>query len=210
MRSVMPLLLWIGAALPVLAQQPPPILQITIERLEPGREAQYGDLERRLLEVCTRLSCPNAYLALESVAAPKEVWWLIMYESAAEVERVGNAYATNQPLLDSMRELQALKTGISAVTGEHITKLQVDSSDASPWRVGSEPFVMIATSTDAGRGAVFAAPDGTRYSIVSAPTRVAAEVAAAELGENAQVFEARPEWSRPDIDWVAANPELWR
>jgi hypothetical protein len=208
--GVTPLLLWIGATLPVRAQQPPAILQITIERLEPGREAQYADVEQRLLEVCTRLGCPNAYLALESVAAPKEVWWLIMYESAAEVERVGNAYAANQPLLDSMRELQALKTGISAVTGEHMTKLQVDSGDASPWRVASEPFAVIATTTDGGRGTVFAAPDGTRFSLVSAPTRVAAEVAAAELGENAKVFEARPEWSKPEIDWIAANPELWR
>ncbi len=209
MRSVMLVLLWMGASFPVLAQQPPPILQVTVERLEPGGESKYAEIERRLLEVCTRLRCPNAYLALESVAAPKEVWWFVMYESAGDVERVANAYAADQPLLDGMRELQALKQGISTVTLERTTERQAGSTNAAPWRVGGDRFAVIATEANAGRGAMFAAPDGMRFWILSAQTRAAAEAAAAELGGNARIFEARPEWSKPDTRWVAANPELW-
>jgi hypothetical protein len=209
MKSSIPVLYGL-VPLPVFAQQPPAILQLTIERLEPGGESKYGDIERRLLELCTRLGCPNAYLALEALAEPKEVWWFVMYQSAADIERVANAYAANQPLLDGLRELQALKQGISAVTLERTTKLHAGLGDAAPWRVGSEPFAVIATSTNARRGAVFAAPDGMRFWIVSAPTRGAAEAAAAELGGSARVFEARPEWSKPETAWIAANPELWR
>jgi hypothetical protein len=202
---------------PAAAQSPPPILQITIERIRPGGEAEYGRIEERLKDVCVRMGCPNAYLALETVSTPKEVWWLVMYESHADVERVAAAYAANEPLLKEMTALNALKKDIVDPPIGHMTARC--GNESPQWQVGGEPFAVIATGADAagadaGRAdaagsAVFESDSGARFSIVSAATRAAADAAAARLGARARVFATRPEWSKPDEAWVARNPRLW-
>ena len=189
---------------------PPPILQITIERIKPGGEAEYGAIEERLAEVCARLGCPNSYLALESLGEPKEVWWFVMYPSQAEIDRVARAYAENEPLLNAMRELAALKKDITDEPIAYFTNYRADVSGKSAWRVGSEAFAVIATAPDITVGALFETQDGMRFEIVSAGTLADANAAAAKLGSTARVFEVRPTWSKPDGAWTAANPELWR
>ena len=181
--------------LPVAAQAPPPILQITIERIRPGGEVEYGRIEERLKDVCVRMGCPNAYLALEALSTPKEVWWLVMYESQADVERVAAAYAANEPLLKEMTALNALKKDIVDAPIGHMT---VRCGGAAPgWQVGGEPFAVIATGADAVGDAVFASASGARSGMVSAATRSDADAAAARLGGSARVFATRPEWSKP-------------
>jgi hypothetical protein len=185
----------------------PSILQITLERIEPGRESEYGRIEEQLKQTCVRMGCPNAYLALESVSAPKEVWWLVMYESQADVERVAAAYAANEPLLKEMAALAALKKGLAAAPIEHMTKRL---GAAAAWRVGAEPFAVIATAVEAPGVAAFESADGARFAIVAAATRADADSVAARLGAGAGVFAVRPEWSKPDEAWAAANPRLWQ
>jgi hypothetical protein len=194
----------------VAAQEPPPILQITIERIKPGALGEYGAIEERLAEVCDRLGCPNSYLALLSADEPKEVWWFVMYPSQAEVDRVARAYEQNQPLLSAMRELAALKKDITEEPIAYFTTYRTDSSDESPWKVGREPFTVIATGTELAGPATFEAPDGKRFAISSAATTAGASVAAEKLGSTARIFEIRPSWSKPDDAWTAGNPELWR
>jgi hypothetical protein len=192
------------------AQEPPPILQITIERIKPGALGEYGAIEERLAEVCDRLACPNSYLALLSADEPKEVWWLVMYPSQAEVDRVARAYEQNQPLLSAMRELAALKKDITEEPIAYFTSYRTDLSDESPWRIGSDAITVIATGTDLAVGATFEAADGKRFAISSAATTASASVAAEGLGSTARIFEVRPSWSKPDDAWVARNSELWR
>ena len=196
------------AAVSVAAQDPPPILQITIERIRPGGEAEYGVIEERLAEVCARLGCPNSYLALFSVGEPKEVWWFVMYPSQADIDRVAQAYEQNEPLLNAMRELAALKQDVTDDPIAYFANYRADAGAESVWRVGVEQFVVIATAPDAS-GAVFEAADGTRFAIASAATLADANTAAAKLGSTARVFEVRPTWSKPDDAWTAANPKLW-
>jgi hypothetical protein len=190
------------------ADQSPAILQITIERIRPGGEARYGELEERMAETCRRLECPNSYLALESVAAPKEVWWFVEYAADAEVERVRRAYEQNPPLLTALAELAALKKNITDAPVEHMTKHRADLSVSAPWRIGSEPFVAIATQTAAG--SVFESSEHAMFTVVSAASLVEANAVAATLGPSARVFRVQPSWSRPAERWVAANPELWQ
>ena len=187
---------------PALAQ--PPILQITIERIKPGAEAEYGRIEERLKETCVRMGCPNAYLALESAATPKEVWWLVMYESQADAERVAAAYAANEPLRKEMAALGAVKENIADAPIAHMTERR---GAATSWAVGAEPFALIAMGPGTAGAATFESKNGERFAIASAETRADAEAAAARLG--ARVFVMRPEWSKPDASWVAANPRLW-
>jgi hypothetical protein len=185
----------------------PPILQITVERLRSGRELEYGAIEEDLAEVCARLGCPNSYLALLSVDEPKEVWWLVSYASQADVARVAEGYASNQPLLDAMRALTAKKAGIAETTAEHKTVHRADLSDTAAWRIGATRFAAIAPK--AAAGAVFESTPAQRFTIVAADTRTEAAEAAARLGPDARIFEVRPTWSRPATNWAVANPALW-
>jgi hypothetical protein len=190
-----------------LAAEPPPILQITIEPILPGKEAEYAAIEEDLARLCATRGCPNSYLALLSLAAPKEVWWFVAYRSQAEVESVAASYAGNPALLEALRALTAKKNGIAAEPSEHWTKLNADLSDGAPWQIGTTRFAVIATL--AAGGAVFEAPDGRRFAIVSAETLADAAETAVRLGPSARVFEIRPSWSRPDKEWTTARPELW-
>jgi hypothetical protein len=189
------------------ADQAPAILQITIERIHAGAEVRYGELEERMAETCVRLDCPNSYLALESVDAPKEVWWLVEYATDADVERVKQAYEQNRPLLSALADLAALKSDITDMPVEHMTKHRGDLSIAT-WRIGSEPFVVIATG--AGTGSVFESAEQAMFTVVSVASPADADAVAAKLGPSTRVFRVRPSWSRPAALWVAANPELWQ
>lgn len=184
----------------------PPILQITIERIEPGGEAEYARVEELLKETCVRLHCPNAYLALESVGAPKEIWWLVTYDSQGDVERVAAEYAANEPLLNEMAALTALKKDIAAAQASLMTRRQ---GDAAAWGIGAEPFAVIATGVSASGVPVFESEDGALFAIAGAASRTDAEASAARLGPSARIFTIRPEWSKPEASWVDANPRFW-
>ena len=190
------------------AQVPPAVLQITIERVQAGGEARYGELEERMAETCARLGCPNAYLALESVAGPKEVWWFVEYADEADVARVARAYAENAPLLAALTELAALKKDITDPAVEHMTRLRGDAAEAPAWRVGLEPFVVIAPR--AAVGAVFESSEHAIFTILAALSSTEAARAAAELGAGARILSVQPAWSRPKDEWVDASPEIWR
>jgi hypothetical protein len=190
------------------ADQSPAILQITIERVHVGGEARYGELEERMAETCLRLECPNSYLALESVATPKEVWWFVEYATDADVEHVRQAYEQNPPLLTALTDLAALKKGIMDGPVEHMTKHRADLSVAASWRIGSEPFVVIAAG--AAAGSVFESMEHAMFTVVSAASLAEAEAVAATPDPRARVFRVQPSWSRPAEHWVAANPELWQ
>jgi hypothetical protein len=190
------------------ADQAPAILQITIERIHAGGEIRYGELEERMAEACTRLDCPNSYLALEAVAPPKEVWWFVEYASDADVERVKQAYEQNRPLLRALADLATLKSDITDTPVEHMTKRRGDLSIGATWRIGSDPFVVIGIG--AGIGSVFESAEHAMFTVVSAASPVEANAVAAKLGPSARVFRVRPSWSRPAAPWVAANPEVWQ
>jgi hypothetical protein len=193
------------ALMPAFAQAPP-ILQITIERVKAGAERDYDGIERALKEVCVRLECPNAYLALESVATPKEVWWLVAYASSSDVERVGAAYAANEQLLREMMALNTRKAGLTEPPIAHVTTYRDGSSS---WRMGGERFAVVSSGPDGGAGAVFEAPAGVRFAIAFVAARADADALVRKLGGGARVFATRPEWSKPDDAWIAANPRLW-
>jgi len=44
----------------------PRILQIYRDFLEPGAETAYREIEEDAARICSRLKCPNPYLAIES------------------------------------------------------------------------------------------------------------------------------------------------
>jgi hypothetical protein len=188
---------------------PPRILQIHREPLKAGAEAEYGRIESDTARKCAELRCPHAYLALESLTGAKEVWWFNGYESAADRKQVADAWASHTQALTVLAGNGKRKARLTGKASEAFARYREDLSAASPWLMGRGRFLVITvTRTSAPmRGTVFATEDGTRFVIVSAPTREAADAAA---GPDARVFAVRPSWSYPAADWIAADPEFWR
>lgn len=199
------------AAGTVAAREAPPLLQITIETIKAGNEAQYDAVEERLAEMCARRACPNSYLALESTIAPTAVWWLVEYASQPDVDRVAKAYQNDAALLRELTELSAQKRAFTDEPVSRMATRRPDLGDSAAWRIGEVPFAVIAErpAAEPRIGAVFDSPNGVRVAVVGAATRMEADAAAAMLGASARVFRVHPSWSMPAAAWIAANPELW-
>jgi hypothetical protein len=92
---------------------PPEILQIHRERLRPGTETAYAEVETRITRRCAELGCPHPYLGVESLTGPREVWFFNGYESEAEKTSVGGGYAGNAPLIEALQELGRKRSSLS-------------------------------------------------------------------------------------------------
>ena len=213
MKRIARLALVVFMPWPLLAQEPPPqILQIYRERLKPGAEAAYGRIEEEIARTCARLKCPHAYLALESVAEPKEVWWLNAYTSEADRDRVGRAWDEHAAVTAALRRIAPRKKGLTDEPVNVFAAFRSDLSAASCWRMaGTRFFTIVMTSADGNvDGCVFMVPDGTRFAFTPAATRADASRQAAAAGADGKVFAVRPSWSVPEEAWVAADPGFWR
>jgi hypothetical protein len=75
------------------------ILQIFRERLKPGCEASYSEIEEDTARNSVKLKCPHPYLAIESLTGPKEIWWLNTFDSQEHRQQVEADYAKNHALM---------------------------------------------------------------------------------------------------------------
>jgi hypothetical protein len=199
------------AAMEVAAPaEPPAILQIYREPLKRGAEAEYDRLESDTARQCAQLRCPHAYLGLESLTGPKEVWWLNGYDSDADRKQVADAWAASTEVLALLGRNAKRKAALVGKGVESFARYRPALSAGEPWRLGRGRFLVIWSGTGSAprKGTVYEADDHTRFVIVSARTREEADALAA--GSKARVFAVRPSWSHADEAWIAADPELWR
>ena len=189
----------------------PQLLQIVRERLNPGAEPAYGEIEEKLARLCATGGCPNPYLALASSEEPREVWWLNRYDARAEVDRVAQAYAQNTALMPAMIVLAEGKKGLANDPIEVMTTLRPDLSGEAEWRVGELRFAVILETArpEPSEGVVFQAPDGRGFAFHARDRAEEAAKLAQSAGAGARIFEVRPRWSFPDEAWVRRNPGLW-
>jgi hypothetical protein len=190
--------------------EPPAILQVYREPLKAGARAEYDRLESDTARHCARLRCPHAYLGLESLTGPKEIWWLNGYDSEADRKQVADAWAASKEILGVLGRNARKKTALVGKSVESLARYRPDLSTGDPWRLGRGAFLVIwsGTGTPALEGTVYETDDHTRFALVSARTREEATALAARF--KARVFEVRPSWSHADEAWVASDPELWR
>jgi hypothetical protein len=200
-----------GCALDMRETKTPQFLLVVRERLRPGSEEAYDKNERQLATVCATLKCPHPYLALASVAGPKEVWWLNAFASEQERDGLGAAYARNQPLMAEMRPLGKRKEDFREALTSSMMTYQRDSSRGAVLRITGARFLVINTSADesAATGAVFEAAGGERIVIASANTRAAAEDLAGRSGSKTTLLAVQPQWSFPAEAWRDADPDFW-
>jgi hypothetical protein len=188
---------------------PPAILQIYREPLQPGAEAAYDRLESDTARECARLRCPHAYLALESLTGPREVWWFNGYDSAVDRKRVADAWKANTEALAVLGRNGTRKRPLVGKTTESLASFRPDPSSGATWALGRGRFLVIWSGTGAPalKGTVYETDDRTRFVVVPARTREEADTLAAP--SKARVFAVRPSWSHPDETWIAADPEFW-
>ena len=192
------------------AAQPAAILQIYREPLRPGAEAEYDRIESETARKCAELRCPHAYLGLESLTGPKEVWWFNGYLSEADRKQVTDTWAKSTEVVAALARNRERKAPFTGQGIEVFANYRADLSRGPAWVLGRGRFLVIAMTRGAlpFEGAVYETSDGTRFVIAPARTRAEAEAAAA--GMDARVLAARPRWSHPAEDWIAADPEFWR
>jgi hypothetical protein len=78
--------------------------------------------------------------------------------------------------------------------------------------VGRGRFLVVTVASSVRRflGTVFAAPDGTRFSVTAVQTREQANSARILAGADTVVLAVRPAWTFPAKEWIAMDPAFWR
>ena len=199
---------------------PPRILQIYRDSLKPGAEAAYGRNEENAARICAELGCPHAYMAIESLTGPKEVWYFNGYASAAERQQVGDAYAAREDLLAALERNAAGKKDLILQPVDVFASVRADLTRGAPWTMTRGRFLVITVTRSDRRvdGTVFETPDGVRFIILPAQTRAEADKKAraalrqgsGQAGAETNVFAVRPAWSMAAKEWIAADPSFWR
>ncbi len=207
-RLIVFTLLALGAVM-TTEEQTPRFLLIVREQLRPGMEGAYNKNELELAAACATLKCPHPYLALASVAGPKEVWWVNAFASQEEKDQLDSAYARNEPLMATLRPLATRKERYREQLTTTMTKYRPDLSDGAVWRVAGARFFVISITQQKAAGAVFESSDGERFVVASTDTRASADRIAAEAGPESKILAVQPQWSFPAEAWIAADPDFW-
>jgi hypothetical protein len=191
--------------------QPLSLLQIVREPLRPGSEAAFHAIEEERARISAALGCPHPYLGAESLTGSKEAWWFNGYETPAEKEQIYDAYAKNTPLLEAFQQSAEPKANLTFEPIEVLASHRPDWSVGAPWRLGHGRFLVITVTRSNRRitGTVFEDPDGTRYIVTSAQTRLEADAARALAGPESNILAVRPSWSFPAKEWVSADSQFW-
>src|SRR4029450_1270504 len=129
-------------------EKPPLFLLIVRERLRPGMERAYNENELELATACATLKCPHPYLALASVAGPKEVWWLNAFASQEEKDQLEGAYARNEPLMTKLTELGKRKEGFREALSTTLTEYRPDLSGGGRLQLAGGRFLVISIIRD--------------------------------------------------------------
>jgi hypothetical protein len=188
------------------------ILQIYRDPVKDGHEAEYRIVEEDAARICARLKFPNSHLAIESLSGPKEVWWLNAFASEADRQRVTSDYLSNPALVAALADITKRHEGLTGTPADLLTTYRADLSHGAVWQPAGARFVVATVTKEdrQGGGAVFEAPDGTRYIMKPVRTRDEADIEAAAAGSETTIFAVRPYWGMPAKEWIAADPEFWK
>ena len=96
------------------------------------------------------------------------------------------------------------------VLGEHLASYRFAQGAGTPWLLGRDPYLVIATGMEVmTAGAAYEAPDGTWFTLEGAPDAQTAVARSQRCRGIVRALAVRPDWSCPSTDWVRRNPELW-
>jgi hypothetical protein len=194
----------------MMRAEPPRLLQIHCETVVAGAHQAYHAIETDTARRCSSLGCPHAYLALQALAEPREVWFLNGFESASEQQSVVDAYRGNARLMEALTRNGQRKAALTTNPHSVVASYRADFSRGAPWTMGGGRFLVVGagTTSQGFLGTVFEAPDATHFDLRAAATLADAE-AARSTDPSSRILTVRPSWSFPAPDWIAADPALW-
>jgi GrpB-like predicted nucleotidyltransferase (UPF0157 family) len=187
------------------------LLLIVREPLGADQKDAYTAIEDEISRDCVELGCEHTHAALEPLEGPFEVWWLNAFASDQDLQRVGQAFAENRPLMAALERSRDRKRAAFGAMIETLTRLRPDLSRPDAWTMAGARFVVVTVTAGAvaADAWVFDAASGERYVLKPAATRAEAEAAARTL-EGARVLAVQPQWGLPAREWIEADPEFWR
>jgi hypothetical protein len=198
---------------PVFAQvRTPQLLQFYRESPKAGAEQEYAKAAEDAARLCAQMHCPQAFVAIETINDPKEVWYLTPFDSQAHMEQIAAAYKQNAALTSAMGDLMARRqTFCGSPSAVSITNWLPVFSGGPPWSIPDARFLIITHTRGqpGAMGAVYNADDGSLFEIRPAATMDEAKVKFSAGDPNARIFEVQPKWSWPAKEWSAANPAVW-
>jgi len=162
--------------------------------LKPGKETAYGELEADTARICARLGCPHPYLAIKALTGPKEVWFFNGYNSWAEQKQMVEDYAKNAALMEALMKKSRRKASLTRKPVEVLAIYREELRRGAPWSMSLGRFLITSVTKGAPRieGAVFEAPDGTKFVLMPAKTREEADAKARAEGSESRVLAVRP------------------
>jgi hypothetical protein len=108
------LVLTIIASIPLAAQDPPsPLIYIYREEIKPGKIAAYTRIEEAAARFCLQAKCPNPYVAISSMTGPSEVWWINGFDSIDTMDKVRQAYASNEQIAQQLNSVAESKADLA-------------------------------------------------------------------------------------------------
>jgi hypothetical protein len=113
----------------------------------------------------------------------------------------------------ALQDILKRKHGLVGAPIDILANYRRDLSGKASWKVGGTRFfvVTVTNGDPPAAGAVFEAPDGTRFVFRAAGTRHEADILASDASpETTTTFAVRPYWGMPAKDWIAADPEFWK
>jgi hypothetical protein len=180
------------------------------DSLKAGVDSRYRTIEDDAARICADLKCPNPYLGLESLSGPHEAWWLNTFATEADTARVGNAYATNRPLMEALDRTAKAKEPLIGQPISGYAVYRPELSRGPSWQVAGARFVLVTImrARRLAEGSVWEMADSTLYVFRPVHTRQQADALARQTG--ARLFAVRPNWSMPAPEWIAADRDFWR
>src|SRR5207248_6662710 len=127
-------------------------LQIYREPLKPGVEAEYDRIESETAQKCAELRCPHAYLGMESLTTPKEVWWFNAYDSVAEKNQVADAWVKNKAALTVLGKNSKRKARLTGKGINVFANYRQELSSGPAWLIGRGRFLVITVTKTRSRG----------------------------------------------------------
>lgn len=112
----------------VPAMRPPQFLNIFRESLQAANIDAYNAIEREAVHTCKRLKCPNTYFAFESGVDTRQVWFLSLFDSQEDLDRVATIYAQNAELNAAMARIAESKKDIVTPPEDTVVKYREDLS----------------------------------------------------------------------------------
>lgn len=186
--------LTLGSATDRMAQaRPPQILEIYRDYLKPDAVAANRKLEKRAENLCRTLDFRHAYLTIESVSAPAEMWYFNGFESQAEIEKLGRDYQQNTKLAAALSQIVQEKAPLKrAESTDEFAHYRPDLSSGDPWIVGRGDFLVIVffDGEPPLSGTVYEMKDGRRMLVRTTRTSSEARALAASAGSSARVFRS--------------------